>query len=159
MSIRKQSNKNRKISKDNGEKTFNGETCRFCLGKTRWIKRNSCYNCYTETGIPKDFEKRKKQLISKLKSQAKLKGVDFNITKEDINWVEICPIMQIKLNYFTTGFREHNTASFDRKDTNKGYIKGNVFVISNIANMRKSDLTIEQLERMIYYVKETTSLY
>jgi hypothetical protein len=49
--------------------------------------------------------------------------------------------------------RKHNTASFDRRDPNKGYIKGNVFIISNIANMRKSDLNVQQIERLLNYVK------
>ena len=61
--------------------------------------------------------------------------------------------MDIEINYYTEKFREYNTASFDRKDPNKGYIKGNVFIISNIANMRKSDLTVKQMERMLEYAK------
>jgi len=41
----------------------------------------------------------------------------------------------------------------DRKDSNKGYVKGNVFNISNIANMRKSNLNVQKIERLLNYVK------
>lgn len=150
---RKQSKENRLFSKQNSEITYLGESCRFCFNNIRYTKRSCCVNCYTETGIPKDFEKRKQQLILKLKAQAKLKNVEFNITKNDIDWIEYCPIMDIKIDYYTSQFRKQNTASFDRKNSNRGYVKGNVFIISNIANMRKSDLNIKQIERLLNYVK------
>jgi hypothetical protein len=152
---RKQAKLNRDLSKKEGKEYYYGETCRFCSGSKRWTIRSKCCVCYTKTGIPKDFEKRKQQLIAKVKAQAKMKVIEFNISKDDIDWVIICPIMQFKIDYYTSEFRKYNTASFDRKDPSKGYIKGNVFIISNIANMRKSDLSIEQLERMINYVKES----
>jgi hypothetical protein len=150
---RKQSNLNKELAKKQGKENYHGESCRFCLGFIRWTKRNNCVNCYTKNSIPKNFEKRKQQLVSKIKAQAKLKGIEFNLTKQDIDWVKSCPIMDIEINYYTEKFREYNTASFDRKDPNKGYIKGNVFIISNIANMRKSDLTVKQMERMLEYAK------
>lgn len=157
MAARKQSILNRKLSLKNNIETFEGEICRFCFSTLRWTKRKCCVNCYTKTGAPTNFEKRKQQLVMKLKAQAKMKGIDFSITKDDIVWPEKCPIMDIELNYYTTGFREHNTASFDRKNPNEGYTKGNVSVISNIANMRKSDLSVTQLEKLLEYVK--TPLY
>jgi hypothetical protein len=150
---RKQAKLNRVESKQKNEETYFGEVCRFCMNNVRYTKRSCCNNCYTETGIPKDFEKRKQQLVSKIKAQSKLKNIEFNITKDDIDWIEFCPIMDIKIDYYTTEFRKHNTASFDRRDPNKGYIKGNVFIISNIANMRKSDLNVQQIERLLNYVK------
>jgi hypothetical protein len=57
----------------------------------------------------------------------------------------------ISLDYFSIGGSRGDTASFDRKDPKMGYIKGNVFVISNRANMTKSDMTLEQMNRMIAY--------
>ena len=42
--------------------------------------------------------------------------------------------------------------SLDRIDNSKGYIKGNVAVISNKANKYKSDMTIENIEKLASYV-------
>lgn len=152
---RSQSNQNREQAKQQKEEIYHGESCRFCFGNIRWTKRNNCVNCYTKNSMPRNFEKRKKQLIAKIKAQAKLKGIQFNITKDDVEWVSICPILELKIDYYTENFRKDGTASFDRKDPNKGYVKGNVFIISNLANMRKSDLNLHQIERLYNYVNTT----
>jgi hypothetical protein len=101
----------------------------------------------------KDLDKRKIHLLQQIKRQATHKGLEFNLTVSDIDWVETCPILDYKLDSFSVGGRKSETVSFDRKNPKVGYIKGNVFIISNRANMLKSDITIEQLERMINYVR------
>ena len=82
-----------------------------------------------------------------------MKNIEFSITVADIDWVDTCVVLGTKLNYFSVGGRKRDTASFDRKNPEKGYVKGNVFVISNYANMKKSDMNIEQLERMLSYAR------
>lgn len=85
---------------------------------------------------------------------AKFNGREFNLLIEDVEWVSDCPILGIKLNYYSMGGRKNDTASFDRIDSAKGYVKGNVRIISNRANMIKSDMTYDQLMNMVKYVQE-----
>jgi len=142
---------NKILAKEIGSKTFVGSACKRCGQKERYTERSCCARGYTETGVAREFNKRKHQLLSRLKAQATFKSIEFDITEDDIEWCVKCPILEIDLDYFSIG-RRGDTASFDRKDPTKGYTKGNVFIISNRANMIKSDMTNAHLERMVKYV-------
>ena len=72
---------------------------------------------------------------------------DYNVTKEDLKelWDKqngICPYSGLKM---TLKHGHMNSASLDRIDSTKGYIKGNVQVISMKANTMKSNASIEEL--------------
>lgn len=149
----KQASVNRNDALKKGDTTFEGSKCSFCGGKMRYTSNNACIECYYPNAQPKDFEKRKKILIDKVKAQAKMKGIEFDISVKDIEWSETCPILFCEIDYYTTVTKTGNTASFDRKNPSKGYIRGNVFVISNKANSMKSNGTVEIFERLLQYVK------
>lgn len=89
-----------------------------------------------------------KFLYAAIKSKAKRKGIEFNLTLEDIIFPEICPLLEIKLQ-MNKGHMEDNSYSLDRIDNTKGYIKGNVWVISNKANKIKNDATLEDLQLLV----------
>lgn len=94
-------------------------------------------------------------LLYDAKCRAKRKALEFNITIEDIVIPSVCPIMNIPL-YSRTGLYNNgidNSPSLDRIDNTKGYIKGNVAVVSARANKLKRDITVEQAERLIKYMK------
>jgi hypothetical protein len=76
-------------------------------------------------------------------------GRDFNIEPNDIPEIpEFCPILGIKLKVNNNGPTDESP-SLDRIDSTKGYIKGNIRVISNRANRIKSDATYDEL-KLIY---------
>lgn len=66
-------------------------------------------------------------------------------------WPEYCPILGIKLDYETNG-RQENSPSFDRLDPTKGYISGNVQIISWRANRIKNDGSAEEHQKIANYL-------
>ncbi len=83
------------------------------------------------------------------KSRAKKLGVEFNIEISDIVIPEVCPVFNTPFDKTSNDY----TYSIDRIDPNKGYIKGNVMIISNKANRIKSDASLSELLRVVDYVK------
>lgn len=96
-------------------------------------------------------------LFSRVKGRAKYKGMEFNISKEDIVIPEKCPVLGIPL-YFSKGHNRGNTPSVDRIDNAKGYVKGNVAVISMKANALKKNATIEELKSILAYMEQHRKL-
>ncbi len=90
------------------------------------------------------------QMHLSAKSRAKKKGLEFDVTPNDLLelYVERCPILNIKLNW--KGGRSRKGATFDspsldRKIPSLGYVKDNLWIISYRANTIKSDATPEEL--------------
>jgi hypothetical protein len=83
------------------------------------------------------------------KTRAKLKNIPFNIEISDIIIPEKCPIFN---SYFEVG--NHKTcASIDRIDSTLGYVKGNIQIISNRANMLKGDANLKEIEQLYIWLK------
>lgn len=92
------------------------------------------------------------QIFAAKKYSAKINNIEFTITKEDVIWNEYCPALGVKLDYNRVSSRKSgmkpNSPSFDRIDPNKGYIPGNVVIVSAKANTIKSNATITELQRL-----------
>lgn len=86
-----------------------------------------------------------KVLINDARGRAKRKGVSFDITEEDLTIPKLCPLLNIPILISSNGLTD-NSPSIDRIDNTKGYIKGNVMIISHKANTCKNSLTLEQLQ-------------
>jgi hypothetical protein len=141
---------------------FTGKPCKRGHVAPRYTKTHSCLNCGKEVYIPKDNEKYRttnntlyRQYITRKRS-AKEKGIPFTIKFEQIEQPTHCPILGIELNYKWSGKnrRDSAKASIDKVDPSKGYILGNVFVISWRANKLKSDMSLQELENILKYIKE-----
>lgn len=78
---------------------------------------------------------------------------EWSINFEDLVFPTHCPILGIKLDYFAPE-RQENSISFDRLDPAKGYIKGNVIVVSWRASRIKSDGTAEEHLKVAEYLKQ-----
>jgi hypothetical protein len=79
-------------------------------------------------------------------------GWGFNLTLEDITIPEFCPILGIKLEK-GYGTNRDNSPSLDRFDPSKGYLKGNVYVVSWRANALKRDGTLEEFKKLIHWME------
>ena len=95
-------------------------------------------------------------LCSMAKRRAKDKGLEFNIDKTDIDIPIICPILGIPIvKVYTKGKNTgptSNSPSLDRIDNSKGYVKGNVRVISHKANTMKHNASPIELIRFAEWV-------
>lgn len=90
-------------------------------------------------------------MFNKAKARAKEMGRSFDITVEDIVIPEVCPLLGIPL-FSSEKHVTSNSPVLDRRDNLKGYVKGNVCVISHRANTMKNDITIDQLHRLLEYM-------
>lgn len=97
-------------------------------------------------------ENPKKVLLINAKSRAKRKNIVYNLDINDIIIPEFCPILGIPLEF---GLPKHSDGlpSLDRIIPSKGYTKGNVAVISFKANSLKNSNSIEDLEKILKWMK------
>jgi hypothetical protein len=96
---------------------------------------------------------RKMRYIGK-RSNARQRGVEFTIAFDDLQWPEYCPALGIKLDYsFGTGVGP-TSPSFDRIDPRKGYVPGNVIIVSNLANTIKTNATVNQLRLVAAFYEQ-----
>lgn len=94
-----------------------------------------------------------KLLWSQLKASANKRGIPFELSVTDIDEIGIpitCPVLGMPL-YFHRNKVKDDSISFDRIDSSKGYVLGNVIVISYRANRLKSDATINELRQIADY--------
>lgn len=83
-------------------------------------------------------------ILQNKKSNAKRAGIEFDIEIEDLDWPTHCPALGVELKYGGGRF-DDATASIDRICPNKGYVKGNVQILSAMANRIKTNATAEQV--------------
>lgn len=87
------------------------------------------------------------------KGRAGRAGLPFDLTEDDIIFPEVCPVLGIPLIFQEGRVRTDNTPSLDRLIPEKGYVKGNVQIISWRANRLKNNGTLEELEKIVTYMK------
>lgn len=86
-----------------------------------------------------------KFLLNHAKSRARKLKIEFNLELNDIIIPEICPILEIPLKRSDIN-STNNSPSLDRINNSKGYIKGNIRIISLLANRMKNNASMEQLK-------------
>lgn len=93
-----------------------------------------------------------KTLLQNARARSRKYGLAYDIDESDIVIPTHCPVLGIKLekNIKTSD----SCATLDRMDNSKGYVKGNVKVISYRANSIKRNATVEEMEKILKYMKE-----
>lgn len=95
------------------------------------------------------------------KYRSKISGITFSITKQDV--IDIypsdgkCPVLGISL-AINTKTTQDDSPSLDRIIPDKGYVKGNIIVISHRANRIKNDATVIELERIVSFLKSMETI-
>lgn len=150
----------------NGDKTyFTGKPCKHGHIAQRRVSTRVCVQCCKEIYHAKDRESYRNadntfsRQFSARRQRAKKLGIPFTITFDELEKPEFCPVLGVKLNYAcSTGIdgkqtRDPNKASIDKLLPELGYVPGNVFVISWKANILKSNMCIDELEKILAYMK------
>lgn len=91
---------------------------------------------------------RAKHLLQQKKAQCKHYGIEFNL--KSVLIPEKCPALGIALDWGCS----HAKPTLDRVDPQRGYVEGNVQVISARANRIKNNATANELRRIADYIEE-----
>jgi hypothetical protein len=109
-------------------------------------RRKECGECKCRKRREARKSYSRKERFHDLKKRAKSRCAEFNLEPSDIDWVSICPVLGVELNYIDGDkYGRRFSPSVDRIDPKKGYTKGNVMVMSNRANAMKSDASPKEL--------------
>ena len=79
--------------------------------------------------------------------------IPFDLDESDIFIPTHCPILGIELSFNKKQAKE-NSPSLDRIIPERGYVKGNCYIISKKANRMKQDNTPETLRAILAYIEE-----
>lgn len=121
--------------------TTNQFTCRQCAGETTRRKRMRVSLTTT--------------MYHLARQRARASGAPFEITKADIVIPERCPVLDIELSG-GIGKLHAGSPTLDRIDPTKGYVKGNIAVISHRANRLKNNATLRELEAIAEWVRKVS---
>lgn len=132
---------------DKSHKSGLSSYCRSCCAKNGYERRRS------EDGW-------KVHLLCNARTRARSVGVPFDITVDDFEIPEFCPILGLRLTVATgsgpTGRgNAPNSASIDRIYPALGYVPGNIQVISIRANKMKNDASVEELRKFAAWVDKS----
>ncbi len=121
------------------------------LKEIKYINEQVVNNLYKEYGDTIIIMKENKainnvrgRLANSAQTRAKLYNIDCNISSEDIKLIRICPLLNVSLEY-GNNVATNYSPSIDKINPDLGYVKGNIEVISMLANNMKSSASKEQL--------------
>jgi len=116
-----------------------------------------CKNCESARQKQKRDERPAHRLFLLARRRAKKEGLAFNITTEYLESIwpndNQCPIIRTT---FKSGMKnKHDLPTLDKVIRKKGYVKGNVAIISHKANAIKSDVDDFEIFKKLYdYTKK-----
>ena len=84
-------------------------------------------------------------LWEKARTRARKSSLAFTIKVSDVVVPDQCPVLGIEIGPLRGGI---HGATIDRIHNSKGYVPGNIVIVSMRANRIKSDATIDELQRI-----------
>ena len=128
--------------------------CKTCGGFERYAVTGRCACTWTRRSAvsgdtPREAWRRGNPILAMLhgaRGRAVARGTEFSITADDLGPMPIhCPILGIPLVWRVShSHAMADSPSIDRIDITRGYVPGNVQIISHLANTMKSNATLEQ---------------
>jgi hypothetical protein len=141
------------VPKNSGKKR-----CRACLltwnaQKAKEWYREKPRECRAKAGQMQKLKRRadpQYRLYITSKKSAKSRGLEHTLSPEDISVPDLCPVLNCPMSMNTP-----YAASVDRVDSSKGYVPGNIQVMSWKANTMKNNATEEELRLFAAWVRKT----
>ena len=148
---------------------YTGEACKRNHVSERCVRSYQCVMCINED-TKKDNRLHRTQrretarkyrsgrpeidMICRARRRAKIKGIPFELTVNDITIPEMCPVLGIPLKV-NVGQRKPsaNSPSLDRIRPELGYVVGNIAIISHRANTLKNESTLDELKLILSWVE------
>jgi hypothetical protein len=129
---------------------------RYAVQSAEWKARRRAREAQWRAASPHRY------LLARARTSARLRGLEFDLGPADLPdpLPTVCPVLGCMLRYDFTerpGSRRQAhpcAASLDRLDSRRGYVRGNVAVISWRANVLKQDATLEELELLIRWMRQ-----
>ena len=127
----------------------------------RWRKQRDIYVAKNKERVKKwardhyhryrsEIDYVRRRLLRGAKHRAKTRRIPFEITVEDIQIPKICPVFGVEFDFGANAKRY--APSIDRIDNQLGYVKGNIQIISNLANSMKWNSTPTELIQFATWV-------
>ena len=117
--------------------------CRQC-GHARGIRHGMCYT-------------REYRVWNTAKSRATELGYRFDLKPSDIFIPKECPLLGIRL-CLSNHKTKFNSPSIDRINSRRGYVRGNIWVISQKANTIKSNASLAELKTLVQNLEKKHGL-
>jgi len=149
-----------KISKKKKEIYYNikdigQRICTYCNKKDDHIyflkHKYICKDCNKKTQKEYRTKNLGKYLYLSIKKRTKYKNIIVDLNENDIKEKipkdMICPLLKIKME-INNNYARGNSPTIDRIDPNKGYVKNNIQIISQKANLSKSNIYIDEYEKI-----------
>lgn len=91
-------------------------------------------------------------MIDRTKQRAKKLSIPHTIRRSDILIPEFCPVFGCRLERSLEGHAKSNSPSIDKIDPTKGYIPGNIQILSYKANVMKNNASKDELIKFANWI-------
>jgi hypothetical protein len=93
--------------------------------------------------------------LGRARKRANVTNIPFDITVEYIESIfpEFCPVFGTRFNFLGNKTSRPDSPSLDKIDASKGYVVGNVAIISMKANVIKQNATSEEIFKVANWLK------
>lgn len=95
------------------------------------------------------------RLLTLARYRAKQRRIRFDLSVEDLDMPTYCPVLGLRLKR-GKGAPCDESPTLDRIDPRRGYVRGNVIVVSMKANRLKNNATVRELIRVAGYYQQLT---
>jgi hypothetical protein len=136
--------------------------CKLCQEKYRkkYMESDYAKKMHRISEAKRRNSNREKYLWTNAKRRAEKNNLEFNIEISDIIIPDLCPVFGTPMKGSSGEYTRDNynpyklsAPSIDRIDSSRGYIKGNVIVISARANALKSDANLNELKMLVDWLE------